>query len=347
VIKWVILSDKSLPWPYAISEAILAGIARIERGLGAISRAPLLPELRVSLQKQARRRSSRASAGIEGVIVDDQSVQAIDRGLAPASRDEREVAALIRLYAWVQSQPAGYVVTEKDCRHLHQLVWDKIIVKSMTGRYRQEAVGVWDGPQLVYEAPDWQAVPELMANFGRWLGGLPAAGIHPTIGAGLAQFEFIRIHPFMDGNGRASRGLSALILRSFDYDAGGLLAHEDQILRRIDDFYGAIEAAQSACDLTAWLEFYVTSLAEEVAAVLEAVDSLNAAEPGFRLGQLRLNARQRALLQAMRVEGKLSARDVNVPQQTFHRDMQRLIEAGLVTAMGEKRGRVYVLTRAE
>ncbi|MHB8621630.1 MAG: Fic family protein [Chloroflexota bacterium] len=337
------MGDKSPSWPYTINDSVLGGISRVERGLGAISRAPILPELRQSLRKQARRRSSRASAGIEGVLVNEQSVQAIDRGLVPASRDEREVAALIRLYEWVQGQPVGYVVSEADCRRLHQLVWDKIVVKTMTGRYRNEAVAVWDGPKLVYEAPASEELPSLMAHFGQWLRALPKAGIHPIIAAGVAQFEFIRIHPFMDGNGRSSRGLSALVLRSFDYDAGGLLAHEDQILRRIDEFYASIEAAQNERDMTPWLDFYVLSLAEEVEAVLESVESLNASEPGFRLAKLRLNARQRALLQAMRVEGRLSARDVNVPQQTFHRDMQRLIEGGLVMAVGEKRGRVYVL----
>jgi Fic family protein len=89
---------------------------------------PLLPQLRQSLQKEARRRSSRATAAIEGVEVDVSSVESLERGMAAISRNEREVAALIKLYEWVQSQPIGYGVSETDCKHLHQLVWDGIIV---------------------------------------------------------------------------------------------------------------------------------------------------------------------------------------------------------------------------
>ena len=34
------------------------------------------------------------------------------------------------------------------------------------------------------------------------------SGIHPVLVAGIAQFQFVHIHPFIDGNGRTSRLLS-------------------------------------------------------------------------------------------------------------------------------------------
>mgnify|MGYP001340853439 CR=1 FL=1 len=152
----------------------------------------------------------------------------------------------------------------------------------------------------------------------------------------------------MDGHGRSSRGLSALILRCADSDAGGLLAHEDQILRRIDDFYEAIEASDRDRDMTPWLRFYVASLSEEVSTVLEAVDSLNADVEGVSTLKLRLTARQRLLLQMMRTQPALTARDVPaIPRPLFYRDMQVLIDSGLAVARGEKRGRFYELAAGE
>jgi Fic family protein len=227
-----------IPWyPYAVDEAVPRDISTVERGLGAISRAPLIPEVRLSLQKSARRRSSRGSAAIEGITIDTASLQAMDRGLAPGTRSEREIAALMHLYDWIQEHGPGYVIGERDLKTLHQLVWDKIITKSLSGRYRHDPVGVWDGSRLVHEAPPAKEVAMLMRAFGKWLGALGSSTLHPVLAAGIAQFQLIRIHPYMDGNGRCSRGLSALIVRCADSDAGGLLAHEDQILRGIDGFY--------------------------------------------------------------------------------------------------------------
>ena len=88
--------DRSPSWPYVLDHEMLMAVSRIERGLGAISRAPLLPQLRHSLRKEARRRSSRATAAIEGVDVDVAGVDSLERGMAPLSRNEREVSALVK-----------------------------------------------------------------------------------------------------------------------------------------------------------------------------------------------------------------------------------------------------------
>jgi Fic family protein len=42
--------------------------------------------------------------------------------------------------------------------------------------------------------------------------------IHPVLVAGIAQFQLVHIHPFVDGNGRTSRLLSTLCLYRSGYD---------------------------------------------------------------------------------------------------------------------------------
>ena len=42
--------------------------------------------------------------------------------------------------------------------------------------------------------------------------------IHPVLKAGIVHYEFVRIHPFVDGNGRVGRCLSTLILYQEEYD---------------------------------------------------------------------------------------------------------------------------------
>ena len=44
------------------------------------------------------------------------------------------------------------------------------------------------------------------------------SAIHPVLVAGIAQFQLVHIHPFLDGNGRTSRLLSTLCLYRAGYD---------------------------------------------------------------------------------------------------------------------------------
>ncbi len=53
-------------------------------------------------------------------------------------------------------------------------------------------------------------VAPLMAELVAWLNA--PTEIHPVLVSGIAQFQLVHIHPFVDGNGRTSRLLSTLCL---------------------------------------------------------------------------------------------------------------------------------------
>ena len=45
----------------------------------------------------------------------------------------------------------------------------------------------------------------------------PEPNVHPVVVAALAHYDFVRIHPFDDGNGRGARILTNLVLLRYDY----------------------------------------------------------------------------------------------------------------------------------
>jgi Fic family protein len=49
-----------------------------------------------------------------------------------------------------------------------------------------------------------------MREFVDWMNS--ADELSPVLISGIAQFQFVHIHPFIDGNGRTARLLSTLIL---------------------------------------------------------------------------------------------------------------------------------------
>lgn len=68
-------------------------------------------------------------------------------------------------------------------------------------------------------------------------------GLHPVLVGGVAQFQFVHIYPFVDGNGRASRLLSTLCLCRAGYDFKRLFTITGYYDRERPAFYAAIGRA--------------------------------------------------------------------------------------------------------
>ena len=95
---------------------------------------------------------------------------------------------------------AGESLTEWNIRNLHSLIL-RGIDNANAGKYRSENAlisGAKHTPLRFYEADN--LMQKLMAEYQfAW------KGFHPVVRATLLHGEFVKIHPFSDGNGRTSR----------------------------------------------------------------------------------------------------------------------------------------------
>jgi len=101
-------------------------------------------------------------------------------------------------------------LSERVIRSVHQLVL-KNIDDDNAGRYRQENV-VIAGAE--HTPPDHLHVPQLMNELLDWYHGFSG---HPIERAARLHSDFVKIHPFVDGNGRTARLLMNLDLMSSGY----------------------------------------------------------------------------------------------------------------------------------
>ena len=80
--------------------------------------------------------------------------------------------------------------------------------------------------------------------------------------SGVAQFQLVHIHPFVDGNRRASRLLSTLCLYRAGYDFKRLFSISEYYDRDRTGFYAALQGRRDTdMDLTGWLDYFVEGLA--------------------------------------------------------------------------------------
>ena len=89
--------------------------------------------------------------------------------------------------------------------------------------------------------------------------------VHPVLVSGIAQFQLVHIHPFVDGNGRTSRLLSTLCLYRAGFDFKRLFTLSEFYDRDRAAFYRAIQSVREReMDVTPWLEFFVGGLATQL-----------------------------------------------------------------------------------
>jgi Fic family protein len=156
--------------------------------------------------------------------------------------------------------------------------------------------------------------------------------------AGVAQYQLVHIHPFLDGNGRTSRLLSALCLYRAGYDLKRLFTLSEYYDRDRSAFYRAIQGVrEQGMDLTGWLEFFVSGLATQLTEVKARGEIAIRADLAAR--EYRLNGRQAEALDHVLAHGKLTLEDLEqrLPEtnrRTLQRDLKGMVDKGLLREMG-------------
>jgi Fic family protein len=159
--------------------------------------------------------------------------------------------------------------------------------------------------------------------------------------SGIAQFQLVHIHPFVDGNGRTSRLLSTLCLYRSGYDFKRLFTLSEFYDRDRIAFYRVIQGVrEDGMDLTGWLEFFVEGLATQLEEVKERGQLAIRREVIAR--EHSLNPRQTLAVGRMleqrevRIE-ELEEQCPGVHRRTLQRDLQGLVQRGVAEAIGAAR----------
>jgi Fic family protein len=108
-------------------------------------------------------------------------------------------------------------LTEWTIKSIHHLIL-KGIDDTHAGCYRTINVRIVGAAHL---PPDQVVVPEIMERFIEWMRDV-APSLHPVERAARVHSDFVKIHPFVDGNGRTSRLLMNLELLKAGYPAAVL-----------------------------------------------------------------------------------------------------------------------------
>ena len=177
---------------------------------------PLSKETIKSLKESVNLEWTYNSNGIEGNTLTLRETQVVLEGITVGGKSIKEhleainhEKAILYLDEIVKDENP---ITEWNIKNIHQLIL-KDIDNENAGRYRKENVTI---KGAIHIPPDYLKIPELMEKliltYNTW------SGYHPIVRASLLHGELVKIHPFIDGNGRTSRLLMNLDLMNSGYN---------------------------------------------------------------------------------------------------------------------------------
>src|ERR1700676_5577052 len=255
---------------FEITNSITAELTRIERARGFLDAAKLSDDWIAGMQKRALVLEAHYTTHIEGTqLTLEQSERILAgqkvRGARPD--DAQELLNYKKAFELVSGYlESGEPITEALIRQIHKrLVQGVRGNKASPGEYRKiqnYIVNLRTG-EKTYTPPPPLEVPRMMTDSVSWL--RKDTQIHPVIVAGIAQFQLVHIHPFLDGNGRSARLLSTLYLYKTGYDFKRLFTISEYYDRDRSNYYKAIQSVrESNMDMTIWLEYFVNGLAAQL-----------------------------------------------------------------------------------
>lgn len=219
------------------------------------SKRPIPKETLRSLEDSINLEWTYNSNGIEGNTLTLRETQVVLEGITVGGKSIKEhleainhEKAILYLNDLVKEDNP---ITEWNIKGIHQLVL-KDIDDENAGRYRRENVTIKGATHI---PPDYLKVPELMEklvlNYENW------NDFHPIIQAALLHGELVKIHPFIDGNGRTSRLLMNLDLMNHGYNPV-IIKKEDRL-----EYYEALDKAHTTSDYTDFIKL-ITKLEIEM-----------------------------------------------------------------------------------
>jgi Fic family protein len=339
---------------FSITNAIASGLTVIERARGFLEAATLSEDWLQQMGRRALVLEAHHTTHIEGTRLTLDQAQRLLEGQQVADVDPDDARELLNYrtaFDFVSDYLAGgSPITEGLIREIHKRLVEGVRGGSgAPGQYRSVQNYVINSAtgEVVYTPPPPGDVPELMRELVAWIAA--EKEIHPVLVSGIAQFQLVHVHPFVDGNGRASRLLSTLCLYRAGYDFKRLFTISEYYDRDRPAFYGAIQRVrQSGMDMTGWLEFFVAGLSTQLAEVQTRCGSAIRADVLAR--EHRLNPRQSAALTHLMENPLVTIRDLealfpSVSRRTLERDLSDLEAKGLVVRWGETNQLNYRLRR--
>lgn len=275
-----------------IPSIIVSKIAKIDELKGQwITGARLSPQVLGRLKRSVLITSTGASTRIEGSRLSDEDIEKMMRGINIqkfTNRDKQEARGYYELLENVFNSWKNLKFNENAIKHFHQELL-KYVDKDEKhrGEYKkgENKVHMLDeagqSVGILFDTAPAYLTPGKMRDLVEWTQKtIEENKYHPLLVIGNFLVEFLKIHPFTDGNGRLSRVLTNLFLLQTGYAYIPYVSHEKLVEDNKPDYYIALRRSQKTMgsnkeDITDWLNFFLDMVLKQSQMAIELLSKEN------------------------------------------------------------------------
>ncbi|MDK2949159.1 MAG: hypothetical protein PWQ56_324 [Patescibacteria group bacterium] len=314
----------------------------------------MTPQAITNLKKSTLITSTGASTRIEGARLTDEEVEKVMRGLAIskfADRDSQEVQGYLETLQNVFDRYYDLPLRESLISSLHkQLLKYSVKDDIHRGGYKKKenAVGVLgpDGSvaKIIFETTPAFLTSKEMQELVEWTNNaFEKNRFHNLLIIANFVVEFLKIHPFEDGNGRLSRILTNLLLLRSGYQFVQYASHEQLIERRKDEYYLALRESQETFKkdhetISPWLNFFLSVVREQAVKALSYLEE----EKIEDVLSIKQNEVWKYLTSVEQAGPSEIVKATDVALGTVRQALDRLVALGMIKRVGRGRGTRYV-----
>lgn len=328
---------------FTISNRMTAAITQIERARGFLEAARLSDDWVRDMGNKALIKEAHHTTHIEGTRLTLDQAERLWNGEAVPEADPDDTRELLNYrsaFEFVSDcLDSGDPITEGLIREIHHKLVEGVRGgKADPGNYRriQNYVAISSTGEVIYTPPSAVEVPIMMSDMVKWLNS--DLDVHPVLVSGIAQFQLVHIHPFLDGNGRTSRLLSTLCLYKAGYDFKRLFTISEYYDRDRPTFYKKIQSVrENGMDMTGWLDYFITGLETQMIEVKERGEQVIRRD--VLVQKYELNERQGKALGFLLEHRQLTIQDFetlcpDVNRRSLQRDLKGMLDKELILEIG-------------
>lgn len=310
--------------PFEITSKIIELISNISEKIGEINYLQNNP-YHIRLRKENRIKTIHSSLAIENNSLSLKQITAIIDGkhVLGNPNEIKEVKNSIQAYDLLLSLNP---YNEKDLLKAHKLMMQDLV--EISGKYRTDGVGIFDGEKVVHLAPPADRVSELMFDLFEWI---KTSDVHPLIKSCVFHYEFEFIHPFQDGNGRIGRLWQTVILKEWK-EIFAWLPVETLIKENQKEYYCVLGASDSAANSTKFIEFMLSLILNTIEEIIETEKKVTQKVP------VKVTVNQQKIIDAIKENPYVTQEEladiVGIARKNIIANMKKLQTNGLIKRIG-------------
>lgn len=328
---------------------LISEIDRFDANWTAIERKEGQRNLK-DLKSIATVRSVGASNRIEGNTMSNEEVDVLLKKIDITKlndRDSQEVVGYFEVLDLISESYKNIQLTENHIKSLHNSLmkysdkdqWHK-------GDYKVHSNAVEasfpDGSrQIIFQTTEAGfATEDAIRQLLNWYN--TEKEVHPLVKVASFVYDFLRVHPFQDGNGRLSRLISTFLLLKNGYKWIQYVSFEHEIENRKNEYYQTLRNCQAQRpneDVTVWIQFFLSCLSNIQSQLLVKLN---------RSGlETQLSPKEKSIYTIIQNRPNIQSSEISeklaIPAPTVKRILSVLLNKGLIEKEGSGRNVSYTI----